>query len=51
MHEFSTRLIMNYPFIVHFSKQHIIGTWRWYRSTDLLSTRVIYSSYHDPESC
>jgi hypothetical protein len=49
----SSRLILSWTILSFFacSKQHIIGTRRWYRSIDLLSAWVICSSYHDPESC
>jgi hypothetical protein len=51
MHEFLTRFTMNYPSFFVCSNQHNIGTWRWYRSTNLLSARAIYSPYHDSKSC
>jgi hypothetical protein len=49
----SSRLVLPWTILSFLvcSNQYNIGTRRWYRSADLLSVWVIYTSYHDSESC
>jgi hypothetical protein len=42
---------MNYLFSFLVPNNSLLEMKNWYRPTDLLSTRVFYSSYHGSESC